>query len=376
MLLVRALNTGGAQRQVVTLAAGLQKSGWAVVVCSFYSFGDFASDLKEAGVTLHFLSKKGRWDIFGFFVRLLGCIRRERPDILHSYLGGPNLVAILARVVFPKMRVVWGVRDSNMELSRYGWAMRFCFLMERLFSGSVDLIISNSEAGKRVRILEGFTADRMRVIPNGVDTEKFKYNATERERMRREWNVPATAVLVGLVARLDPMKDHKNFLEAACLLATRGAQWHFVCVGMGTGADSKALIGSDEALHLGARLRWVRECRDMAAAYSALDILACSSAFGEGFSNAIAEAMACGCPCVATNVGDASRIIGDAGVVVPPRDPESLSRGIEALALRLSQEGRGLRELARQRIAVDFGVEKLVDRTSREICALVPSWRG
>jgi glycosyltransferase involved in cell wall biosynthesis len=115
---------------------------------------------------------------------------------------------------------------------------------------------------------------------------------------------------------------------------------------------------------------WAGPRADLPAVHNALDLLVSSSAFGEGFSNALGEAMACGVPCVATDVGDAREILGDGGIVVPPRAPEALAAGMIVLLDRLSFERASLSAGVRRRISENFSVETLVRRTKAALEAI------
>ncbi len=364
MLLLRSLDRGGAERQAVTLACALKTRGWPVTVALLYGSGPLVTGLDDTGVPIFDLGKRGRWDVVVFLFRLWRLLRVERPNILHGYLPVPNLLAVLMRLFFPKMRVVWGVRTSNMDLSHYDWLMRLSFWLERRCSSYVDLIVANSKSGAQLRIAQGFPKVTLQVIPNGIDTERFRFDPEGRERLRHEWNVPAGAVVVGIVGRFDPMKDYPTFLQAAAQLATKYKHWHFVCVGAGPVNYREVLIKLADELGLGKRVTWTGSRDDMAAVYSALDIAAASSSFGEGFSNVIAEAMACGRPCVVTDVGDSAAIVGELGVVVSPRDPLALAAGIELLRARLDKEGDALRGSVSMRIEQEFSMEDLAERTA------------
>jgi len=362
MLLLRSLNRGGAETQAVTLARALHARGWPVTVACFYTGGALEPGLVDAGVPLISLGKRGRWDVMAFLFRLWRVLRQEQPNILHGYLPTPNLLATLMRLFFPKMRVVWGVRASNMDLRQYDWLTRTIYWLERRCSRYADLVIANSESGARLRIAEGFPEAAMRVIPNGIDTNRFRFDAEGRERVRREWKTPGEATLVGLVGRLDPMKDHPTFLAAAASLAARNESWCFVCVGDGPAAYKAGLVNQANALGLNDRLIWAGARDDMAAVYSALDIVASSSS-GEGFANVIAEAMACGRPCVVTDVGDSAMIGGGFATVIPPRDSAALADGVERMRMRILDAQSSMRIDCRQRVVDQFGVATFTQRT-------------
>lgn len=202
------------------------------------------------------------------------------------------------------------------------------------------------------------------MIPNGIDTERYCPNREAGQQVRAEWSINEQQTLVGLVGRLDPMKDHPVFLRAAALLAQEQPDVCFVCVGDGPRPYNQELQALGEALGLGERLIWAGARSDMPAVYNAFDIASSSSSYGEGFSNAIAEAMACGVPCVVTDVGDSARIVGDMGVVVPPKHPEALASGWK---VALAKGRREMALKARLRIVENFGVKRLIEQTEAAI---------
>src|SRR5450755_3915467 len=110
LFLLRSLDIGGAERQLVELAEGLQRSGWRVKVATFYGGGALESDLVGRGVGLHVIGKRGRWDMIGFSRRLCSYLREERPDFLHGYLVVPNILTVLLKPMLSRTRIVWGVR--------------------------------------------------------------------------------------------------------------------------------------------------------------------------------------------------------------------------------------------------------------------------
>jgi glycosyltransferase involved in cell wall biosynthesis len=364
--LIRSLESGGAERHLTTLVKELDKNRFDVTVVTFYPGGHFEKELEDADVRLNCLHKRGRWEVLRFFWRLVGELRRLDPDILHSYLVEPNLISVLLRPMLPLTKVVWSIQASNMQLKRYDWFVRTTFNFQRFLSRFPDLIISNSDAGRAYHLARGFPSRKFIVIHNGIDTLTFKPDQESGKRIRETWQSAKQTVLIGLVARLDPMKDHKTFLKAAAILSAADSDIRFVCVGSGPQDYAGELRRLAEEYGISNRLIWAGERDDMPAVYNALDI-ACSSSVSEGLPNAIAEAMACDVPCVVTDVGDSALLVGDTGIVVPPNDAQALADGLkECMNLLASQQ----RPSPRSRIEERFGISHLKTQTQAALTKL------
>ncbi|RMH36315.1 MAG: glycosyltransferase [Nitrospirae bacterium] len=364
VVLARRLDQGGAERQLVALAKGLKCGGHNVHVVLFYGGGFFDGELTAAGVPVHFVHKSGRWDILGFLVRLILLLRKLRPAVIYSFLDVPNVLAALIRPIVGHPRLVWSVRAAGMEMRHYDWLSRLIPKLESGLSRSANAIVANSEAGKKWAISRGFPRERMCVIENGIDTDYFRFDAAGRERVRNEWKIGAEETAIGLVARFDIMKDHRNFLRACALLAAERDGLRFVCVGGGDAVYRAELDMLARRLGIADRVVWAGARANMPAALSALDIVSSSSSFGEGFSNAIAEAMACERPCVVTDVGDSARIVSGLGEVVPPRDAAGLAEGMAKMLDRIgTQPDIGYQ--CRARIISEFSIDRMVSRTEQ-----------
>jgi glycosyltransferase involved in cell wall biosynthesis len=367
MFLVRSLGMGGAERQLVTLATGLAARGHGVRVTTCYEPGVLATDLEQHDVALSSLHQTGALALLGPLGRLRDEVRRWQPDILHGYMPTSNLLSALA-TDRNGPRLVWGVRASAIEWADYGLLARASFGLTRLMARRANLIIANSEAGRRFHAAENYPTDRMIVIPNGIDVDRFRPDGEARVAMRAAWQLPVNAVVIGAVARLDPMKDHATLLRAFAASRAFLGRAVLVCAGGGSDEKRRELGAMAEALGIGDQVRWLDANGPVERLYPAFDVHTSASAFGEGFSNAVAEAMACGVPCVATDVGDAASLLGDTGVLVPARDPAALAAGWQRL---LSDDHRRLGALARERIVSEFSAERLVSRSEEAFRALV-----
>lgn len=358
--MARSLERGGAERQLVVLARGLAQCGYHVVVAVFFGGGPYEAELRAAKIPVVDLKKRGRWDVLPFLWRLFRALRRERAEVLHSYLSVPNVLAVLLKPFVSGSRVVWGVRASNMDLSRYDWLARLVYRLECRFAKFADLIIVNSHAGKSYAVGNGFPAHKIIVIQNGIDTEYFQRDRDAGQRLRALWGVKSDALLVGMVARLDPMKDHPTFFRAVRGVIDKRADLRFVCVGDGPSAYIQAMKKEAAALRLDDHLIWAGPQDDMPAVYSAFDV-AVSSSITEGFPNTIAEAMACGTPCVVTDVGDSAEIVGALGITVLPARPDLLCDAILAMLDRL---GPNLWREVRGSICSRFARDVLIQKTA------------
>jgi glycosyltransferase involved in cell wall biosynthesis len=369
LFLIRSLDVGGAEQQLVEVSCGLKRNGHDVGVLVFYPGGPLTDPLKAANVPVISLNKIRRWDNVSFFGRLLGALRDQRPDFLYAFLGVPCIFSVFVKRFVPGLKIVWGVRASNMDLSKYDLLSRFAYRLECRLSKYADLIIANSNAGREYAIAHKFPSEKIVVVPNGINTERFRPVHDSGTLLRKEWGVEPHEKLIGLVARLDPMKDHPTFIRAASLVAKANDHVKFVCVGDGPADYKEELARFVNGDRLESKLIWAGARRDMPAVYNALDIATLSSC-GEGFPNVIGEAMACEVPCVVTDVGDAAWIVNDTGIVVKPGDPVSLAAGLCNMLTKLEQKREGEPYVARKRICEHFGIESMVTKTEKALSGL------
>jgi glycosyltransferase involved in cell wall biosynthesis len=357
LFLARQLNIGGAERQLVTLANELAARGHEIVIASYYPGGALAKKLDSKRVRLISLEKRSRWDLLTLFVKTLKVVREEKPTVLHGWMYTQNVVATFAKLVNPRVKLVWCVRSSNLE-PVLDWAERLAVWLQSVLSRFADRVVVNSLAGLEQAVTDGLPREKMLFIPNGIDTNVFYPNDNERKRIRAEWGIAEGEKVVGNVARFDPIKNHTMFLKAAALVAAARSDVRFVCVGHGRASYLDELKALSRTLGIENRVRWVQAHSDVRAAYNALDVF-CSSSLSEGFPNVIGEAMACGRHCVVTDVGDSALVVGDTGVAVPSDNPQAFASGlVQKLG---ATETLNLR--ARQRILENFTVSHLGDKT-------------
>ncbi len=362
LFLVRSLEPGGAEAQLVTLANGLAARGHAVAVAVFYGKGALEDRLQ--GVHYVDLGKKGRMDMAGFTIRLLRCIRKFRPDILHGYLGTANLFTSLMRPMFPSLKTVWGLRTSDMQQTGRGLLPALHARLEHRLSRTPHMIIANSHAGMKHAFSLGYPEDKLRVIPNGIDMRQFRPDPEAGAQARKRWGLSNhSGPIIGLAARIVPVKDHSTFLRAASLLLRTHPDCIFVCMGRGSLNARQPLLNMTRQLGLEKHVIW-RDHETMNEAYNALDLFCLCSRPGEGFPNVLGEAMACNVPCVATDSGDSARVLGPTGTVIQPGYCHDL---VNIIIKTLNAPPSGMRE----HILKHFSAQRMVQRSEKTLASLL-----
>ncbi len=369
------MGLGGAERQLLNLAKELSKKH-DVIVLTFYDLKEYLlTDSSQETYRLLSLKKRSRWHILGFLFRFLKIVLNEKPDVIYSFMSSASLVSLLARFARWPIGIVWGIRSSNMRLASYG---RLPVLLRRLecrLSIFADLVISNSSAGRRQATADRFRNSKIIVVPNGINSEEFNKRKLLREKTRNSLKIPLDVSVIGTVARHDPMKGLEIFLESAKMHHKSIPSTHFLIIGSGPENYTESLKLYASSLGLQNRVIWMRKNENIAPYYNAMDIFSLTSIYGEGFSNAIAEAMLCELPCVVTDVGDSKEIVCGNGIVIPPGSPSSVAAAWTSLLDRPTLELRRLGIQSRKHIAANYSVQSMGEFTEIALKAVVTSVR-
>jgi glycosyltransferase involved in cell wall biosynthesis len=355
---------GGAEGMLARLLTAEPRLADAIIVVSLLPGESHAERLRQAGITVHQLDFGSARGIASGLVRLARLIARSQPDIVQGWMYHGDLAALAALVLSGRRRrtrLVWGIRCSEVDLRAYGRGLRLVVRACIALSRWPDVVTANSVAGLKSHLHLGYRPRRTEVIANGIEVKRFKPDGAARAALRRELGIAADAVVLAHVARVDPMKDHASLRSALMQLPEVTA----LLIGRGT----ERLPAAPNVHRLGRR-------HDVERLLAAADIVVSSSAFGEGFANVLAEGMACGLPAVATDVGDARAIVGDSGLIVPPRDPGALAAAIREIACEgaAARSERGAR--ARARIVENFAMNRAVGRFAELYRSLIDGGNG
>jgi glycosyltransferase involved in cell wall biosynthesis len=357
--LVTGLSTGGSEMALSRLLAGIDRDRFRNTVISLGDLGAQGPRLQDQGFEIHSLgmnpgypSPLGLW-------RLVRQLRRARPQILQTWLYRSDLLGLLAAPFVRRPKLAWNIRCAEMD-GRYKRGVRGAMVrVLAAMSGRPDVVVVNSQAGKLFHESLGYRPRRWALIPNGVDAAQFRPDATARASVRNELGLAGEAIIIGLVARYDPVKDHETFLKAAARFLADGEVADFVLIGANVDDSNTNLSDMICAHGLGGKIHLLGERQDVARLTASFDIATCSS-ISEGFPNVVCEAMACGVPCVSTDVGDVRMFLSDTGVTVAPRDPDGLATAWKEL-IQAGADGRqALGLAARERATQHYDLGKVV----------------
>lgn len=362
------LSVGGAEvmlhellRETISKTSANGPPGAAVV--SLVGGGPLRERIEGLGVPVYELGMRRGRPTPAALWRLARLCGRLGPDVIQGWMYHGNLAATLAAALSPgRTPVVWGVHNSIDDLAAEKRMTAATVRLGARLSARPRRIVYVSRASADQHEAIGYRPDRRAVIPNGFDLGRLRPDAGAYASVRAGLGIPKDAPLVGLIARYHPMKDHANFLDAAGLLAKRDRTVRFVLAGTGVDASNGELAARISEPGLRGRVHLLGERDDVYRITAALDVAASASAWGEAFPMVVGEAMACGVPCVVTDVGDSAWLVGDTGLVVPPRDPVALAAAWEEL-LRMDRASRtSLGERARARISSNFSLSEITRR--------------
>ena len=371
--LITGLTTGGAELSLLKLLESSPELRAGATVISLRDLGTVGPRLAALGIPVEVAGIHGSLPTPAAVFRLRGLVRTARPALLQGWMYHGNLAALAARGWLPgRVPLVWNIRHSVYSLAVEKPLTAMLIRLGAALSGRPDRIIYNSRLAASQHEALGYAADRTVVIPNGFDTERFAPDGQCRAAVRAELTLTSDTPLVGMVGRYHPMKDHANFIRAVALVRQECPTARFVMAGTGVTTENTELMALARGLGVGDIAFPIGELANTARLMAALDLL-CLPSSSEGFPNVVGEAMACAVPCVATDVGDAAWLVGETGVVVPPRNPEALAAGLTRLLQESASVRADLGRRARRRIEEHFTLTAITRQYADLYAALTAS---
>ena len=360
--IITSLNDGGAEALLYRMVTSKSDSFEHVVV-SLMDAGKYGLLLEKAGINVHYLNiHRGKLGIFASF-KIFDLVKKNQPDVVQTWMFHSDILGgIFARLAGVK-NVIWGVHHTTLFKGESKYSTILIVKLNAFLSRFIpNKIIYCAQKSREVQESIGFSASKGVVVSNGYDVSQFIRNDQLGYIFRNDLNISGN-FLIGNVGRYNPLKDHKNLLLALKeVKAKSNAKWHCILVGTDLDEANLELSGLIYELGLTDSVSLIGRRNDIPSVMNAIDLLVLSSS-SEAFPNVLNEAMACGTPCVTTDVGDAALIVSDTGWSVPAHNPNALAVAI----IRMIDENKlnesaweNRRSLSRERIVENFSLEKMI----------------
>jgi glycosyltransferase involved in cell wall biosynthesis len=275
-------------------------------------------------------------------------------------------------LVFSKSKLIWGIRGSITDLKMYDSFSKYIFKVEKVLSSFIDLIIYNSYHSEKGHNLIGFSPKNSIVIQNGIDLNRFKSDKNKRLEFRTKYNLEQNDLAIGITSRIDPIKGYIDFCNAAVLILNKYTNIKIFSIGYGI----ESIIKECETIlgHFNnTRFIWLGKQLYPENIMTGWDIYCSASLPGEGFPNAIAEAMACELAPVVTESGDSSIIVANIGLISKCSDSENLFENLEKMIN--SNELENLKISSRIRVLNNYSLIQMVEKTESQILRIVQIYK-
>ena len=362
LFITTGLNTGGAEIMLYNLIAAIDKTKYSPAVISLIPIGEVGKKLISLGAEVYSLNvPSGKLPTVPALLKLIRLARKIKPSVIHGWMYHGNIAAQFVNGFLQRRTpVLWTIHHSLDSLGNEKKSTVRVIALGARLSQKPSSIIYVSSTGKKQHELLGYADKKSLVIPNAVDTDLFSPSTENRIMTRKELGLPDDIFLVGHIARYHPMKDHENFLQAVALIQNLHTSIAFVLAGTNVDHQNEDLKKKILELNI-QNIKLLGERNDINKILPALDVLVVSSSHGEAFPVIILEAMSSGVLCVSTDVGDASKIIGENGKVVPTKNPEALAEAISEIIDLDAVQRKKMQENARREIIANYSLRHIAN---------------
>jgi len=356
--IITSLGDGGAEHTLFKICKYDTKNEHIVI--SLKGPGKYYVKLRKLDIKVHCLNLKF-YALHKFFF-LINILRLLKPDIVQTWLVHADLIGGIAAKFSGINNIIWNVRYSNFKIGKSKiLTIIIINLLAKLSYLIPKLILIVSKKSIKIYKNKGYDKKKLRFIPNGYDLSILRPSKIQKKNFYKKTRIKKKIPILGNVARFDPKKDHMNLINALSLVQFKKIDFLCFLVGSKINRNNSKLINEIYKLNLSKYIKLIGQNKNILQVMNGIDIYVQSSSYGEGFPNVVAESMACGTPCVVTDVGDASLVVGKTGWVVPPNNPNKLAMAIEKALKEINTKNWDIRRhKARLRIKNNFDIIKMI----------------
>jgi len=360
--IITGLSPDGAETMLYGLLRALDPKLYANEVICLTNRGAMADRIESLGIRVRTLNIRRATPNPVSLMSLTSAIRNSRPDIVQTWMYHSDLLGGICARLAGYANVIWNIRHSRLSVPPDKYTTLLTARMCARASEWLPVkIVCCSRESRDMHVRLGYASSKFETIPNGFDLERFKPNPALRHAFREELGIQPETPVIGLIARFHPGKGHRTFIEAAGRLHILRPDVHFVLCGEQVDRTNEDLLRQVQSAGIASCCHLLGRMEDVARVAVSLDI-ATSASSSESFPNVVAEVMACGVPCVVTDVGASRTIVGNTGKVIPPNDPSAMLKAWHKLLDDGSAARRDLGSAARQRIENHFSLRACVRR--------------
>lgn len=356
--IIVGLNIGGAEMMLKRLIDSHRGNPtYQHTVISLTDVGKIGAQLQAVGVEVRALAMRNVFDIPRVIWQLVRLIRASSIDIVQTWMYHADLLGGVSARLAGNRNVIWGIHSTYVQAGgspTTTWVMHMCAWLSRWVPHTILCV---AEMSRRVHVAAGYQAERILVLPNGIDLSRMVATADQCTALRSECGFSENNIVIGTLGRFNPAKDYQNFVHAAGLLAERNPHVRFLMIGLELDGANATLAGWIAKTGHADRFVLLGERADAAVCLAAMDVF-CLSSRSEALPTVVAEAMAMSVPCVVTDVGDTALLVAATGVVVRKEDSIALANGLEKMLAIPTSMRRQLGEKAKERIQAEFTIEQ------------------
>lgn len=370
--IITGLKTGGAEAMLLKLVrASLQDGSVNQMVISLTSGGKHKALLEELGVTVMELNLKQFWLLPIQIWRVIQLLRAHQTHIVHAWMYHAMLFSSLVcfSLVKHRPKLLWNVRHSLHDINQEKASLRIIIKALKYCMPLVSSIIFNSRKSAVEHEAVWPCSTKAEFLPNGFEIEKWQTKTCVASKLQQpQVTQPALTSITnidhansrvfGHVGRVHPMKNHKGLIIAFAQLAATQANAHLVLIGK----DTDKLDISELATDIQSRIHRLGERDDVADILPQLDYFVLASSWGEGFPNALGEAMACELPCATTDVGDSGFLLNNKTFIVEPDNSNALFLCLQRLVNLDAVEYQALGKANRERMVRHFSIAAIAQQ--------------